>query len=144
MSRSNGPAEPSYFTMTLRLYLQESHPDVRDEDFIERRGDAALDEYCRAVQAGAGRLDAMEQANNVLFVGLRFSKFEELKYIVLEWFDEVPAAEIDRFCLKILKRCRKIFDRYSPGDDFALSPEYADMQIELTGFIQEHIERYGI
>jgi hypothetical protein len=142
--RNNAPVELSYFSIALRLYLQESHPDVTDERFIERRASAALDEYCRAVREGTNRLDAMERANAVLFAGLRFSKFEELKYIVREWFDEIPETERDGFCLKMLKQCSRIFKKYDPGDDFELSAGYVDMQLELTGFIQEYIERYGI
>jgi hypothetical protein len=136
--------DKSYFAAALDIYMRKSHPEVTDGDFIERRANAALEEYCRAVEGGTNGLDAMERANAVLFAGLRFSKFEELKYIVREWFDEVPAAEVDSFCLKMLKRCRRIFEKYDLDDDFDLSVEYQDMQLELTGFIQHHIERYGI
>lgn len=140
----NRPFDLSYFTTELREYLRESHPEVRDEEFIDRRADAALGAYCGAVGEGVNRLDALELARAVLFSGLRFSKYDELKYIVREWFDEVSETEIDGFCLKMLKRCRRIFDKYYPGDDFELSPLYQDMQLELTGFIQDHIERYGV
>ncbi len=145
MSRMNNtPAELSYFATELRQYLAESHPETKDEEFVTRRADTALGEYCRAVAEGMNRLDAMELARAVLFAGLRFSKLDELKYIVREWFDEVPEEEIDGFCLKMLKRCYRIFDKYAPGDDFELSPLYQDMQLELTGFIQYYIERYGV
>lgn len=130
--------------MTLRLYLRDSHPDLTDEQFVERRGNAALTEYCAAVRQGSNHLDAMTRADAVLFSGLRFSKFEELRYIVREWFDEVPEDGVDAFCMKMLRQCRRIFNKYPIDDDFALSAQYQDMQIELTGFIQNQIERYGL
>ncbi len=142
--KSSEPADQSYFATTLREYLDDSDPDISDEWFINHRADAALEEYCRSVQEGMNRLQALELANAVLFSGLRFSKFGELKYIVQEWFNEVPEAETDEFCLGMLKQCDRIFKKYDPGDDFELSPQYQDMQLELMGFIQEYIERYGI
>ena len=145
MSRMNNtPAELSYFATELRQYLAESHPETKDEEFVTRRADTALGEYCRAVAEGVNRLDAMELARDVLFSGLGFSKIGELRYIVQEWFDEVPEEHIDRFCLKMLKRCYRIFDKYDPGDDFEQTPQHQDMQLELTGVIQYYIERYGI
>jgi hypothetical protein len=145
MSRANNKsAELSHFTATLRLYLKENHPDITDEGFIARRSAVALDEFSQSVRQGVNRLDAMESAYTALFEGLRFSKFGELKYIVGEWFDDIPQDEVDGFCLKMLKQCSKIFKKYDPGDDFEASPEYVDMQLELTGFIQEYITRYGI
>jgi hypothetical protein len=135
----------SYFSAKLRNYLHEIHPGLTgDEDFIERRSDAALDEYSTAIYEGANRLDAMERANTVLYSGLRFSCYEMLCRIVAEWFEEVSDDKRTLLCRQLLPLCGEIFDRYEIDDDFDMSVAYQDMQYELTGMIQEYIERHGV
>jgi hypothetical protein len=136
------PAELSYFRLSLVVFLRESHPQrATDEKFIAARTEAALDAYRQAVKNGGNPLEAEQAANEVLFSGLHFSKYDTLKNILWnEFFNEIPEDETAAFALKLLPECESIFADYSLTEDFAYSPEYELLYTELTGTIAILIE----
>lgn len=137
--------ELSYFETTLLFYLKESHPHIAgDKELIRSRADEAADIYERAIRDGLSVTQALQMADAVLYQGLRFSKFDTVFEVVSEWFPEVRPERRTGFCLKILPPAEAVFSKYSIDDRFESSPSYHTLTIELTGFIQFYIEKYGI
>lgn len=137
--------ELSYFKTVLLLYLKESHPQMAgNKNFIRSRADNAASAYERAIHDGLSVTQALQAAHTVLYRDLRFSKFDMLFETVSEWFPEVHPGRRTEFCLKTLLPAEAVFGKYSVDDRFETSPSYRLLIIELTGFIQSYIEKYGI
>ena len=137
--------ELSYFEMTLLLYLKESHPHIAgDKELVQMRADEAAGSYERAIRDGLSVTQALELADTVLYQDLRFSRFDTVFEVVSEWFPEVRPEKRAGFCLKVLSPAEIVFSKYPIDDRFESSPSYHTLTVELTGFIQFYIERYGI
>lgn len=137
--------ELSYFKTVLLLYLKESHPQMAgNKNFIRSRADNAASAYERAIHDGLSVTQALQAAHTVLYRDLRFSKFDTLFETVSEWFPEVQPERRTEFCLKTLLPAEVVFGKYPVDDRFETSPSYRLLIIELTGFIQSYIEKYGI
>ena len=137
--------ELSYFETTLLLYLKESHPHIAgDKELVRTRADEAAGSYERAIRDGLSVTQALQLAEAVLYQDLRFSRFDTVFEVVSEWFPEVRPERRTGFCLKVLSPAEAVFNKYLIDDRFELSPSYHTLTIELTGFIQSYIEKYGI
>ena len=75
---------------------------------------------------------------------LRFSRFDTVFEVVSEWIPVVRPERRTDFCLKVLSPAKAVFGKYSIDDRFESSPACHTLTVELTGFIQSYIERYGI
>jgi hypothetical protein len=142
----NCPADLSYFRLLLIDFLYESHPQLlADRKFISARTDAALAVYEQAAKNGDNPVDAEHLANEALFHGLHFSKYDMLKNILWnEFSDKVPEDEAKILAIKLLFECETVFDKYSLSDNFAYSPEYELLYTELTGLISFYMDEHGI
>ena len=140
-NRNHAP-DISYFRLSLMAFLRESHPErLKDNRFIIACADAATESYRQAILNGDTPQEAIEQANNVLFNGLHFSKHDTLVNILWnEFADEVPEEEAKDLAIKLLPECESVFDKYPLSDDFAYEPEYELLYTELTGTISLLIE----
>ena len=137
--------ELSCFKSALLFYLRESHPHMADDKaFIRERADSAAEAYEHAIRDGLSVRQALEQADAVLYQDLRFSRFDTVFEAVSEWFPEILPEERRDFCLKVLPPAEAVFGKYPIDDRFESSPSYHTLTVELTGFIQSYIERYGI
>lgn len=137
--------ELSYFETTLLLYLKESLPHIADAKALVRaRADEAAGSNERAIRDGLSVTQALELADAVLYQDLRFSRFDTVFEVVSEWFPEVRPEKRADFCLKVLSPAETVFSKYPIDDRFESSPSYHTLTVELTGFIQFYIERYGI
>ena len=143
--KNTATGELSYFETALLFYLRESHPHMADDKaFIRERADSAAEAYEHAVREGLSVTQALELADTVLYQDLRFSRFDAVFEVVSEWFPEVQPERRTDFCLKVLLPAEAIFGKYPIDDRFESSPSYHTLTVELTGFIQSYIERYGI
>ena len=115
-----------------------------DKGFIRERADSAAEAYEHAIRDGLSVRQALEQADAVLYQDLRFSRFDTVFEVVSEWFPEVRPERRTDFCLKVLSPAKAVFGKYSIDDRFESSPACHTLTVELTGFIQSYIERYGI
>ena len=137
--------ELSCFKSALLFYLRESHPHKADDKaFIRERADSAAEAYEHAIREGLSVAQALELADTVLYQDLRFSRFDTVFEAVSEWFPEILPEERRDFCLKVLPPAEAVFGKYPIDDRFESSPSYHTLTVELTGFIQSYIERYGI
>ena len=137
--------ELSCFKSALLFYLRESHPHMADDKaFIRERADSAAEAYEHAIREGLSVGQALELADTVLYQDLRFSRFDTVFEAVSEWFPEILPEERRDFCLKVLPPAEAVFGKYPIDDRFESSPSYHTLTVELTGFIQSYIERYGI
>ena len=112
--------------------------------FIRERADNATEAYEHAIREGLSVTQALELADVVLYQDLRFSQFDTVFEVVSEWFPEVRPERRTDFCLKVLSSAEVVFSKYPIDDRFESSPSYHTLTVELTGFIQSYIERYGI
>ena len=145
ITQHDNNGELSYFETTLLFYLKESHPHIAgDKAFIRERADSAAEAYEHAIRDGLSVRQALEQADAVLYQDLRFSRFDTVFEAVSEWFPEILPEERRDFCLKVLPPAEAVFGKYPIDDRFESSPSYHTLTVELTGFIQSYIERYGI
>ena len=145
ITQHDNNGELSYFEMALLFYLKESHPHMADDKaFIRERADSAAEAYEHAIREGLSVAQALELADTVLYQDLRFSRFDTVFDAVSEWFPEVRPERRTDFCLKVLPPAEVVFGKYPIDDRFESSPSYHTLTVELTGFIQSYIERYGI
>lgn len=137
--------ELSYFRSLLEKYLGEHHPDkATDLAFIESRAAEALDVYVMYVASGVAHLEAEALANETLFAGLHFSKYDTIIEVLWnEFADEIPQGLAERLGAILLGNTavQKVFARYDIGDNFDGKPEYDSLYTELTGIIQMVIDR---
>lgn len=117
---------------------------VGNKAFIQKRADSAAKAYEHAVRGGLSVAQALEAADALLYHGLKFSKYDTVFEVVSEWFPEISPERQKDFCLKILPLAEAVFKKYPIDDWFEASPSYRTLIIELTGFIQSNIEKYGI
>lgn len=145
ITQHDNNGELSYFETALLFYLKESHPHIAgNKAFIRERADSAAEAYEHAIRDGLSVRQALELADTVLYQDLRFSRFDTVFEAVSEWFPEILPEERRDFCLKVLPPAEAVFGKYPIDDRFESSPSYHTLTVELTGFIQSYIERYGI
>ena len=143
--KNSATGDLSYFETTLLLYLKESHPHIAgDKEVVRMRADEAAGSYERAIRDGLSVTQALQLAEAVLYQDFRFSRFDTVFEVVSEWFPEVRPEKRAGFCLKVLPPAETVFSKYPIDDRFESSPSYHTLTVELTGFIQFYIERYGI
>ena len=143
--KNTATGELSHFETALLFYLKESHPHMAgNKAFIRERADSAAEAYEHAIREGLSVRQALELADTVLYQDLRFSRFDTVFEAVSEWFPEIQPEERTDFCLKVLPPAEAVFNKYPIDDRFESSPSYHTLTVELTGFIQSYIERYGV
>lgn len=140
------PDELSYYQLTLLAFLRESHPDrVNDWTFIAARADRAAEAFSEAVEAGLDYDTASQQANELLFKGLHFSRLDTLITLLWnEFADDVPQSEARAVALQLLPECKRVFDSYEPDDDFMFASAFGLLCEELTGVITIWLEENGL
>jgi len=127
----------SYFRLSLQSFLNVGHPELaNDQKFIESRSDAAAEAFEQAFKDEYPVYSRMEIANQVLFEGLLFSKFNTLMKVITEEFaDKITREKSSEFALKMMLVCDALFIEYSLSDDFDEKPEFEKLYNELTGTI---------
>ncbi len=140
--------ELSYFHLKLENYLGEHFPEMLSNNpFITARADEALSTYCDAVAQGFSHPEAESMANEVLYQGLHFSKYDTLVSVLENEFEkELPSPLPERLSPILLKNkaVQSVFDKYELTDDFGSTPEYEKLYTELTGTIVLLIEVNGL
>lgn len=136
----------SYFSLSLRSFLREYHPDLMQSvNFVTSRAEAAEETYHKSMMDKGDNVLALEEANQVLFAGLNFSKFSFLKDILeKEFFLEVQKSDIESAALGYLgdRELRDVFDKYALTDDFEDDEErYQMLYTEVTGAIYIQMEQ---
>lgn len=146
ITQHDNNGELSCFKSALLFYLRESHPHMADDKaFIRERTDSAAEAYEHAIRDGLSVRQALELADAVLYQDLRFSRFDTVFEVVSEWFSRSTARKTGRISgLKVLSPAEAVFGKYPIDDRFESSPACHTLTVELTGFIQSYIERYGI
>lgn len=136
----------SYFQIRLQELLNTSFPEkASDQKFIAQRSDLAGAAYEDAFRAGFPIDECNLIANQVLFEGLHFSKFDTIFQVVCHEFDTIMAdEELRLFALKMLPVCEPAFAHYELADDFAYSYEFDNLYTELTGTIALWIGENGL
>lgn len=143
----NERGDLSYSTLTLQSFLNESFPELaNDKAFIEERSELAAQTYADALLAGHTHPEASELANEALYEGLHFSKFDMLFKVICNEFDSQMADdELRPFALKMYPLCTDVFGKYSTDEpEFADSADYELLYTELTGTVAIHIEENGL
>lgn len=144
--QSNQPQVLSYYRLLLLSFLRESHPQlVDDSDFIAFRADSAAGAYTEAVRTGSTHDAAAEIANQVLFAGLHFSRYDVIVTILWnEFSDAVPQGSAQSLALQLLPVCEEVFAKYPLSDDFQFEPAFDNLYTEITGTILIWLEDNGI
>lgn len=134
--------ELSYFKLTLLAFLYESHPELLENNqLINTRGDLASETYSQAIKNGHTHNEAEELANDILYKGLHFSKFDTLVNILWnEFVDFIPFEDAKEYATKLLPECEKIFSKFPLSDEFAYSRDFEQLCTELTKTINLWIE----
>ena len=129
--------ELDYYKMRLRRYLHSGFPELLGNDvFIQERSDSAAEAYEEAFRAGNPVEVCNEEAKNVLFEGLHFSRFSTIFEVLISDFEQDLKDEQFRpVAIQLLPVCGPVFAKYELDDDFAYSPEYDLLYAELTGLI---------
>lgn len=144
--QSQQPQELSYYRLLLLSFLRETHPElVNDTGFIATRGDSAAEAYSEAVRTGSTHDAAAEIANQVLFAGLYFSKYDVIVTVLWnEFSDIVPQGSAQPLALKLLPVCEEVFAKYPLSDDFLFEPAFDNLYTEITGTILIWLDDNGV
>ncbi|GHU63038.1 hypothetical protein FACS1894123_05040 [Bacteroidia bacterium] len=136
------PEELSYFGLSLKSYLIDSHPLLaNDTAFIAACVETATEAYSNAVRDGLPHNRAEELANVELYRELLFSPYNTIVNIIWNEFAvEIPEDDAREAALLLLPLCSRVLEKYSLSDDFAETPEYYLLYTELTGTIQILLE----
>ncbi|AZA95667.1 DUF1896 domain-containing protein [Chryseobacterium shandongense] len=136
----------SYFRLRLQELLNNSFPEKENnQKFIEQRSSWASNAYEGAFLSGNPIEYCNDIANNILFEGLYFSRFDTVFQVVCNEFDTIMAdEELRPFALKMFPVCEPVFDGYELTDDFANRIEFEQLYTELTGTIAIWIEEHGL
>lgn len=140
------PKELSYYRLLLLSFLKESHPELAgDSDFIAARADSAAEEYSESIRSGSTHDAAAESANQVLFAGLHFSKYDVIVTVLWnEFSDVVPQGSAKTLALQLLSVCEEVFAKYPLSDDFRFEPAFDNLYTEITGTILIWLDENGI
>ena len=140
------PDELSYYRLTLLSYLRESHPErAADDAFIRARAELAAEAFSNAVRSGMNYDEAVQQADEVLFQGLHFSRRDPRTTGARnEFADEVPAGRAREVALQLLPECGRVFSGYDLSDGFEFTPDFDRLCGELAGVISIWLEENGI
>ena len=143
---SNDQKELSYFALRLQELLNSSFPErATDQKFIQQRSELAGQAYEDAFKSGNPIAECTCLANEVLFEGLHFSKFDTVFQLVSNEFDTLMAdEELRPFALKMLPVCEPIFSLYELVDDFAYTFEFDQLYTQLTALIAIWIDEHGL
>lgn len=140
----NTPDE-KWFGERLTRFLQIRHPPKQWKvRFIERRSESANERYRRSLADGATDAQALRAADEVLFQGLLFSKFDTVSLILATDFPVIPENQRQDIALKLVHICTPIFQMYKLGDDFAERPEFRQLKEELRIGIRNWIDENGV
>ncbi|MDR0603931.1 MAG: DUF1896 domain-containing protein [Bacteroidales bacterium] len=135
----------SYYKLSLTDFLQKSHPNLIDEAFINARAALAVETYEDAIKNGYNHIEAGEQASQVLFDGLHFSKFDTLVNILQNEFSGiVPEEKIKELVMKLLPECEEVFSKYPLFDDFDYESAFNNLYTELTGTVAIYLDHHAI
>lgn len=138
--------ELNYYKTRLEKYLNDGFPELANNPtFIKERSDSAAETYEAAFLAGNPIEVCKEEANQVLFEGLYFSKLSTIVEVLIKEFENTLSEEQFRpFAHAMLNICEPVFKKYELHDDFAYSPEYDHLYTELTGVIARWFKQNGL
>lgn len=128
------------FQTRLFDFIEEHHPEMMDDkvalkQFLEDRADAVSTAYEKATKDGHLHLEAMEIANQTLYMELDFAPMELLTEIAEG--NDLPTEETE--LLVVYFKTKSIFDKYpTKRDDFDVSEERELLKMELELYIKEN------
>lgn len=136
----------SYYRLRLQELLNTSFPEkAHDVQFIDQRSSWAANAYEGAFMAGNLPAQCDQIAQQILFEGLYFSRFDTIFQVVCSEFDARMAdEELRPFSIRMLNVCSDVFSNYKLTDDFAYSMEFEQLYTELAGTIAIWIEENGL
>ncbi|EJL74357.1 DUF1896 domain-containing protein [Chryseobacterium populi] len=136
----------SYFRLKLQELLYTSFPELAaDTLFINQRSTDAAYVYQEAFRSGNPIDQCSAIADQILFEGLYFSKFDTVFQVVCQEFDSLlPDEELRPFAMKMFPICIPVFANYELTDDFAYTTVFDRLYTELTGTIQIWIDENGL
>ena len=147
MKKKQAQTELSYYGLYLLNHLRENHfPQATDADFIHERADHAAEVYEQARRNDLFADAAQELAMSALLRGLHLSKYNILHDVVDNEFSlEIPVEDQEAFVANLLPLVDNVYSIYDLTDDnFAQSPDYAQLYTELTGAVALFIEAHGV
>ncbi|MCG6191554.1 DUF1896 family protein [Maribellus maritimus] len=143
---NNSYQELSWFKLSLLHFLYESHPELIDNNnLLNTRSDLASKTYSESIKNGHTQQEAEELATKDLYHGLHFSKHDTLVTILWNEFPrEIPMGQAKEFAIKLLPKVEGIFSKYKLNDEFAFSPEFHGLYVELTGELSIWVGEHGL
>lgn len=137
--------DEKWFRERLRHFLEVRHPPRQfHRAMIERRSRLAFESYTESIRQGAGVEQAIRAADNVLFRGLLFSKYDTVHLILATDFPVIPENQRQEIALKLTRICSPIFAVYNLRDDFTERPEFRQLKEELRIGIRNWIDENGV
>lgn len=141
----NDNVDTSYFRDSLLNYLENYHPELfAEKHLIDVRCERAAMTFEQVRLQGKDVFSAMGLAHEVLFAGLRFSKFVMIVSILEANFEQISSERLRKTALTLLPLCESVFERYELADDFEQSPEYKRCTFELIGLIDIYFQDHGL
>ena len=137
--------EISFFRSSLLDYLENYHPEqYGDRHFIDKRCEQAAQTFEQARLEGENVSSAVALACEVLFAGLRFSKYGMIVSILETDFDRIAPEKIRETALELLPVCENVFELYEITDEFEQSHEFKRCTYEVIGLINIYFQDHGL
>ncbi len=134
-----------WFRQRLERFLAERHPQrhIRHST-IAARSRRAYELYTNYICDGGSETVACREADEVLFRGLLFSKFDTVNLILDTDYLELGHCQRHELTLKLLRIFSPLFRQYLFGDDYAERDEYREFRCLLRRRIRQWLQENAI
>lgn len=134
-----------WFRQRLERFLAERHPQrhIRHSN-IAVRSRRAYELYANRIRDGGSETMACREADEVLFRGLLFSKYDTVNLILATDYPEFGRHQRHDLTLKLLRIFSQLFRQYRFGDDYAGRDEYREFRHLLRRRIRQWLQENSI
>jgi len=134
-----------WFRQRLERFLAERHPQrhIRHST-IAARSSRAYELYTNRIRDGGSEAAACREADEILFRGLLFSKFDTVNLMLATDYSELGRRQRHELTLKLLRTFAPLFRQYRFGDDYAERNEYREFWRLLRKRIRQWIQENEI
>ena len=132
-----------YYRKRLAEFIAEMHPQLADPGpLVELRSRQAVEAYRTMLARGASPLTAAAQADEILYSGLLFSRFDTLRYLLAADYPNVPDYCRRSLALELDSHLEPLFRRYRLDDGLLERPEYCTLLRDLKRAVAEYFDKH--
>jgi len=148
--KSNDMKNLNHYSLRLTDYIIHNHPDrIMDKEFIEDRGQRAVEVFAECSRQGMSFEDANYEATRTLYHGLHFSPVKMIDEILDTDFPEMNLMSIHRgsLLMQILAFVKPVIEKYHNENNDAVfqgSTAYPKARLHVKRMINQFVYDNGL